>query len=280
MRLDIHLQDRYPEYSRATLQNQIKAGKVTVNGTAQLKSGFAVKPNDEVNLNLDFDTSPLDVHLDIPVLYEDADCVVINKPTGILTHSKGVFNPEASVATWLSQRDGFTFEDESDNPRAGIVHRLDRATSGVMIMAKHEVALKYLQRQFHDRKAKKVYVARIEGALEPPQAIIDLPIERNPKAPQRFRVGHNGKPAKTEYETKQLIGGDSIVTMKPYTGRTHQLRVHMVYMKHPIVGDTFYEGRKADRLYLHANELEITIPSSDRKTFIAPVPEVFFEPQQ
>src|SRR5690606_15653822 len=143
--------------------------------------------------------------IDIPVIYEDDDCVVICKPLGILTHSKGMYNPEATVATWLSKRPQFNLVNDEVNMRSGIVHRLDRATSGVMICAKNQEALTHLQKQFQHRKAKKTYTARITGGISPERALIDLPIERNPKMPQRFRVGQNGKSSQTMYEVIKSV---------------------------------------------------------------------------
>jgi 23S rRNA pseudouridine1911/1915/1917 synthase len=159
--------------------------------------------------------------------------------------------------------------------RAGIVHRLDRATSGVMICAKTETALKQLQKQFSERKTKKTYIAIIAGRLANPEAIIDMPIERNPKQPQTFRVGRQGKPAITQYKTLKVSDNYSLVELKPTTGRTHQLRVHLKHLGHPIVGDNLYGGMPADRLYLHALSLEITLPNRQRVTLKAPLPNAF-----
>lgn len=281
MRLDVYLQQDYPDISRASLQRLIKEGRVTVNESVQQKNSLTVKDSDAVKIDLDSEAQTPSSDLGISVLYEDKDCVVINKPIGVLTHSKGAFNPESTVASWLAERSGFDFKEDGVNPREGIVHRLDRATSGVMICAKNEPALKHLQKQFQDRKAKKTYVARVEKEVEPAEALINLPIERNPKQPQRFRVGQNGKPAQTKYRILETIQGkntvDSILELNPLTGRTHQLRVHLEYVNHPIVGDTFYKGRSAKRLFLHAHKLEITLPNKERELFSAKVPDDFYE---
>jgi 23S rRNA pseudouridine1911/1915/1917 synthase len=277
MRLDVYLHQQYPEISRAALQRFIKEGKVLVNKKPQIKASYLVDDSDTVELRISTKESPATDTFSVDVLYEDNDCVVVNKPEGMLTHSKGAFNPEVTVASWLARRSSFDFIKDDVNPRQGIVHRLDRATSGVMIGAKNPTALKHLQKQFQDKKAKKVYVARVEGELNPEVALIDLPIERNPKSPQRFRVGQNGKPAQTKYRVKKILGADSVVTLQPLTGRTHQIRVHLNYIKHPIVGDTFYGGRTADRLYLHASDLEITLPNKNRRTFSANVPRNFYK---
>ena len=204
--------------------------------------------------------------IELPIIFEDDDCVVINKPVGLLTHSKGAFNPEATVATWLSNR-----TTDMDGERAGIVHRLDRATSGVMICAKSPEALAWLQKQFSQRKVKKSYIAIIAGQLDPEEAIIDMPIERNPKAPATFRVGNNGKSATTHYKTIESSEHYSLLELKPETGRTHQLRVHLKHLGHPIVGDVLYNGKPGERLFLHAQSLEITLPNRERKVFNVPI---------
>lgn len=279
-RLDAYLLEKHTNVSRAQLQRIIKEGKVTVNNEVQTKSGFIVKEPARVEIDFNFEQTAVVPDIKIQVLYEDETCVVIDKPLGVLTHSKGAFNPEGTVASWLSQRLHFNFPTEDGSQRSGIVHRLDRATSGVMICAKEPTALRHLQKQFQDRKAKKIYIARVAGNLQPPQALIDLPVERNPKQPQRFRVGQNGKSAQTSYAVTSTIeqagGTDSLVELKPLTGRTHQLRVHLAYVKHPIIGDTFYSGRSADRLYLHAYQLEITLPNRQRTTFTSDVPKEFY----
>jgi RluA family pseudouridine synthase len=165
-------------------------------------------------------------------------------------------------------------EVDNESLRPGIVHRLDRDTSGIIIAAKHEAAKSHLQKQFQDRKAKKTYIAIVRGVPKQSEAFIDLPLSRNPKRPSSFRVDANGKSSQTSYRLLGTNGTFSVIELKPITGRTHQLRVHMAYIGTPIVGDTLYEGGKSplNRLCLHALSLEITLPSSERKTFTAPVP--------
>jgi 23S rRNA pseudouridine1911/1915/1917 synthase len=270
LRLDQYVAEQVTGISRATAAKLVSSGKVTVNGDEILKPAYRVKFGEVVEV----DFAPIELadipKIDLPILYEDADCVVIVKPVGLLTHSKGAFNPEPTVATWLSQR-----TPDMTGDRAGIVHRLDRATGGVMICAKTPEALAWLQKQFSDRKVKKTYVALVMGELKNPEAIIDMPIERNPKKPQTFRVGSNGKPATTHYKVIRTSDKYSLLELKPATGRTHQLRVHLHQIKHPIVGDTFYDGPPAERLFLHAVELEITLLNHDRKTFTTELPAAF-----
>lgn len=268
-RLDQRVVELIPQLSRASAAKLIDTGKVTVNGNVVIKGGYKLRENDTVQV--DFDTKQLqDIPaIELEVLYEDDDCAVIVKPRGLLTHSKGEFNPEATVETWLRSRTKLT------GSRAGIVHRLDRLTSGVMICAKTPEALSWLQKQFSQRRVKKTYCAVVTGQLKQKHAIIDMPIERNPKAPATFRVGVNGKSSRTEYRVVKESADYSLLELKPETGRTHQLRVHLSNLGHPIVGDSMYGGEPANRLYLHAEELEITLPNRERKVFRTPVPASF-----
>ena len=204
------------------------------------------------------------------IIYLDDNVVVVNKPVGVLTHSKGALNDEFTVADFFRRYTTVGL----DTNRPGIVHRLDRDTSGVIIGARNPEAAHLLQKQFADRKTKKTYIAVIDGHLKEQAAKIDLPIGRNPSAPSTFRVDARGKQATTEYKVLAANDTNSLVELKPATGRTHQLRVHMAYLNTPITGDRVY-GKEADRLYLHALRLEITIPTSDRRVFEAPLPAEF-----
>ncbi|HUP26483.1 MAG TPA: RluA family pseudouridine synthase [Candidatus Limnocylindrales bacterium] len=269
-RLDHYVLASYPELSRSYAARLIDEAKVLVNGTVS-KPGYKLRVSDVVTIEY----NPTEEHripdIDLPILYQDDDVIVINKPVGIISHARGRYWDEPSVASFVRQITGQPGE------RAGIVHRLDRATSGVMICAKNQATLSLLQRQFSDRKVKKTYTAIVSGHIKPPQAIIDMPIERNPKAPSTFRVGNNGKPAQTKYTVVLSNGAYDKLILEPATGRTHQLRVHLSYRGHPIVGDSLYQGVQAERLYLHAYELTISIPKAGVMTFTAPLPEEFNE---
>jgi 23S rRNA pseudouridine1911/1915/1917 synthase len=258
--------------SRKASVDLIKSGAVQVNGKAATKPSLKIEAEDKVKIAKAAFTLPKLEQIDLPVIYEDENVVVINKPIGVLTHSKGAYNPEPTVTTWLE-----TKVPGMKGNRAGIVHRLDRATSGVMILAKNPETLLLLQKQFSQRKTKKIYSAVIIGVPSEPQAVIDMPIERNPKKPQTFRVGINGKSATTGYSLIKTNDKLSLLELRPVTGRTHQLRVHLKQIGHPIVGDTLYGGKEADRLYLHAKSLEITLPGGDRRVFSAETPTSFEE---
>ena len=269
VRLDVFVTSKFNEISRSSVQKLSVEGKILVNNKAS-RSSYKLSESETVTINYDVSEQNNIPTIDLPIIYEDDDCVVINKPVGLLTHSKGAFNPEATVASWLGPRTA-----DLSGERAGIVHRLDRATSGILIGAKTTAALAWLQKQFSQRKVKKTYIAIVEGTLDPKEAIIDMPIERNPKSPARFRTGSKGKPAITRYKVLQTNNNYSLLELTPQTGRTHQLRVHLKHIGHPIVGDSFYDGQPAERLFLHAKSLEITLPNKERKVFTAPVPASF-----
>jgi len=258
-RLDLVTVERFPEYNRSSLQSFIRHGFVTVNGQLAQKANEKISTDAKIELNVParFDQLP-----QLPVIYEDDYVLVLNKPSGLLSMAKGEYCPEP------------TLEDYGL-----LVHRLDRDTSGVVILAKDPNTQKTLRRQFQDRKAHKTYLAVVDGTPKLPEAMIDLPISRNLKSPTTFQVDQNGKPSQTYYKVLETQNGKSLLELKPTTGRTHQLRVHLRYLNTPILGDPVYgDPKSAPRLMLHAKELEITIPSKKgniRKVFTAPVPEEF-----
>ena len=270
-RADVLLASMYPQYSRAALAQLFNKGLVTL-GDNPLKAGDKVPGTSRLNADISSLQMPTET-IDLPILYEDDDCIVINKPAGVLTHALSKHGSEASVASFLRGK-----VKGLDGDRAGIVHRLDRATSGVIIGAKNQAALSALQKQFSKRLSKKTYIAVVEGRLDPAEAVIDMPIERNPKAPSTFRIGPNGKEARTHYRVLAEGETRSLIELKPQTGRTHQLRVHLAKIGHPIVGDPLYgRGKYQDRLFLHALSLEIMLPNGEYKTFTAPLPREFKE---
>ena len=257
IRLDHLLVEQYPEYNRSTLQNFIKQGFVTVDQKIAKKPNETYLKTAKITLNAPKNDFKLPK---IPVIYEDDNVKVLNKPTGLLSMAKGEYCPEP------------TLEDYGL-----LVHRLDRDTSGVVILAKNPETQKMLRKQFQDRKTHKTYYAVVEGHPKQQAALIDLPIERNFKRPNTFLVTPNGKSSQTYYQTIKQNDKYSLLELKPTTGRTHQLRVHLKYIGTPILGDQVYNDNnsKISRLFLHAKELEITIPGGIRKTFTAPLPQEF-----
>lgn len=266
-RLDAFLARRLPHHSRSTWQKLCANGMIQVDNTPQ-KASYRLRVGETV-LASESDV-PNFTQFTLPIIYEDDDVLVINKPSGILTHAKGALSDEFTVAEFVRSRT----TDGPETNRPGIVHRLDRATSGLLIAAKTPEAKRWLQKQFAERKVKKSYTALVEGHLKQSSATIDLPIARNPKKPQTFRVDANGKPAVTSYQTLQIFANHTLLSLQPLTGRTHQLRVHLKHLGHPIVGDELY-GRAAPalgRLFLHAASLELTVPNRQRRVWHAPMP--------
>lgn len=269
VRLDIYLSTKFDTtISRSLWQKYIKAGYVSVNNKVATTPKFEVDETDEIALNLP-EKEQTDV--DLPILYEDDDVIVVNKPSGLLTHAKGGLSDEPTVAEIIRPKTSFA----TDTDRPGIVHRLDRDTSGLLIIAKNPESAAHLQRQFAERTAKKTYIAITDGKPKLNAAKIDLPIGRNPSAPSTFRIDPNGKPAQTTYRVLAENDTQSLVELKPTTGRTHQLRVHLAHLNAPILGDRVY-GKSSDyRMMLHARKLEITLPSGERKVFEAAIPDEF-----
>jgi len=269
VRLDIYLSTKFDTtISRSLWQKYIKAGYVSVNNKVATTPKLEVDETDEIALNLP-EKEQADV--DLPILYEDDDVIVVNKPSGLLTHAKGGLSDEPTVAEIIRPKTSFA----TDTDRPGIVHRLDRDTSGLLIIAKNPESAAHLQRQFAERTAKKTYIAITDGKPKLNAAKINLPIGRNPSAPSAFRIDPNGKPAQTTYHVLAKNDTQSLVKLKPTTGRTHQLRVHLAHLNAPILGDRVY-GKSSDcRMMLHAQKLEITLPSGERKVFEAAVPDEF-----
>lgn len=269
MRLDVYLATYWPEHSRATWQKYCRAGFVMVNGEPELSPKTTLSEDDVVTVEVKEQTKDHS-HQILPQIYEDDDVIVINKPAGVLTHAKGELNDEFTVGEFMRTRSS----DAPDTNRPGIVHRLDRDTSGVMIAAKTPDAKRWLQKQFATRKVKKTYIALVQGAPKEPTATIDLPIARNPKKPQTFKVAPSGRSAQTWYQTLRSFNGYTLLELKPFTGRTHQLRVHLHYVGCPIVGDRLYgsPNTQLGRMFLHAAQLELTLPSRERRVFDAPLP--------
>ncbi len=272
-RADRIIASRYPKFSRSSLkalfvQAKVRLRDATLKAGHKLHAGEAIEVDDQL-----ISSRPKPPAL--PIIYEDDEVTVINKPAGLLSHSKGALNLESTVADFLATK--ITDKALSGN-RPGIVHRLDRATSGVMIGAKTKPALDYLQKQFASRRVQKTYLAIVEGEPAPAEALIDAPIGRNPARPQSFKVSARGRAAQTRFKSLKTVSKDgknySLLELMPLTGRTHQLRVHLKYIGHPVVGDRLY-GHGSDQLYLHAAALSLRLPSGKPQTFKVPPPASF-----
>lgn len=256
IRLDTMMVSIYKSYNRSTIQKFIKSGFVEVDDEPVLKPNAMFPEGVKIDLKVPKALKNADIKPE--VIYEDENVLVLDKPAGLLSMAKGGYCPEK------------TLEDFGL-----LVHRLDRDTSGVVILAKDPKTQTMLRRQFQDRKAHKTYYAVLTGVPKLKEARLNLPIMRDLKHPTTFRVDPRGKESETFYKVLKSDDKHALVELKPTSGRTHQLRVHMKYLEHPIVGDPIYGVENGDRLYLHAGSLEITLPGGIRKTFEAKIPESF-----
>ncbi len=247
------------EISRTKVASDIDAGSVLVNDKLALKS-HRVATGDKVVYNpiIKAAINPADQVVNIPILFADEDVVVIDKPVGVAVHaSPGWEGPTvtASIAAL-----GHRISTSGAPERQGIVHRLDVGTSGVMVVAKSELAYESLKDQFRDRTVKKIYHALVQGHPDPSKGTIDAPIDRHPQENYKYAVVNGGKDSVTHYETIEAFAGASLLKIELETGRTHQIRVHMAAIKHPCVGDSMYgaDPKLAGKLELHRQWLHAT----------------------
>lgn len=278
MRLDRFLADALPDLSRATLQRLIRDGDVRLNGRAakpsqRVAGGESLEVNIPPPVPLDVAPAP-DIPLDI--VYQDTDLLVLNKPAGLVVHPANGHADDTLVNALLAHVPDLAGIGGVQRP--GIVHRLDKDTSGLLLVAKNDAAHHHLQAQFKARSVDKVYLALVEGHVSPPRGLIDAPIGRDPRDRKKMAVATSGRPAQTEYRVLETLDDTSLVEANLLTGRTHQIRVHLASIGYPIVGDRLYGRRKSrhtlSRQFLHAWRLAFDLPSSgERVTFTAPLPE-------
>ena len=292
LRLDQYLVEQLPDYSRSKIQNYIKQGQVTINGAIG-KPSLILQGNETVECHFApniVNESIIPEKINLDILYEDDHIIVINKPSGLVVHP-GNGNHTGTLLNALLYH--FKKLSRKKTTRPGIVHRLDKETSGVIIVAKNDKSHDHLGEQFNHRQVKKEYLALAWGELEA-QGIIECKIGRNPRNRRIFSVvPSGGRDSLTSYERVEYLAPLSIVNLHPKTGRTHQLRVHLKSISHPIFGDIAYGGgakyaksfhvkytqlinrliKTIPRVALHARELEIIHPGNGEKMiFKAPIP--------
>jgi 23S rRNA pseudouridine1911/1915/1917 synthase len=274
-RLDQFLRERLPEYSRSRLQHWIDKGRVQVNGTAEKRS-YMLKGTERIHVE-PAELPPLRaVPEDLPleILYEDDDVIAINKAAGMIVHS-GAGRHSGTLVNALLHRFG-TLSGVGDPLRPGIVHRLDRLTSGVLLIARNDAAHRDLARQFSSREVEKVYLALVHGRLKADQGRIATPITRDPLRRLRMTAKlARGRSAITEYRVQKRFEKFTFLEVKIATGRTHQIRVHMASLGHPVAGDKLYGAPPSTlgRYFLHAHRISFTGPTSgERISVTAPLP--------
>ncbi len=283
LRLDVYLANAMPEVpSRMFIKKMIDAGQVTVNGNPQ-KTKYKVAAGDIIEAQVDEEAfAPKDIlaeKMELDVFYEDQDLVVINKPSGLTVHPASGSHSGTLVNGLM-----YHYQELSDvnGPvRPGIVHRLDRDTSGLILIAKTNVAHARLGRQFEKHTIIKRYVARVQGKVQFDQGVINVPLEQHKKYHDHRQVAREGegKEAVTLYQVLKRLSKSTLIALYPQTGRTHQLRVHMKHLGHPILGDEKY-GRKESfsRLALHAQSIAFSHPITKAYIeFSCPTPQEFLQ---
>jgi 23S rRNA pseudouridine1911/1915/1917 synthase len=280
-RLDVFCVAHAPGASRAAIQRAIKNGDIQVNQET-VKPRQIVREGDVVSITLPeaAEAQAAEVAIpECPIIYEDRDVVVIDKPAGLAVHP-GAGQPQATVAAWFAAR-YLDSVSVGDPDRPGIVHRLDKDTSGVLILAKTQKAYDHLKSQFERRRAHKDYLALVFGVPGEPKGRINRALLRSKHNPLRRTIDPAGKEAVTEWRLEEKFARHALLRVWPLTGRMHQIRVHLHFLGFPIVGDALYVFKRQKpphgvrRQLLHAEKLTLMMPSGDHKTFIAPLPADF-----
>nr|BAL52529.1 ribosomal large subunit pseudouridine synthase D [uncultured Chloroflexota bacterium] len=278
-RLDRFLSQQLTEFSRTRLQGLIEDGFVRVNGLVVTKNGHKLAFGDRVEVRVPppAPSSLIPEAIPIEVLFENEDVVVINKPAGLVVHPAAGHDHGTLVHALLHHLPDL--EGIGGEERPGIVHRLDKGTSGLMIVARNERAHRYLQDQFRLRRVEKTYLALVDGHPPTPSGRIEAPIGRDPLHRKRMAILHPGKgrEAISEYRLLETFPAHALLEVHPLTGRTHQIRLHLAFLGCPVVGDTVYGRKKPtlaiERHFLHAYRLKIILPGeSQPRLFQAPLP--------
>lgn len=290
-RLDVFLASRLKDFSRTQIQELIRSRKVLINNKSENKSGYKLKLGDTIYIEALPEENkvsefliPENIALDI--IYEDKDALVINKPIGLVVHP-GAGRKQGTLANAVLH---YLSKNKTRNQRPGIVHRLDKDTSGVLIVAKNDKTLRYLQEQFANRSTKKTYLAITYGSIEPKEGIIELALGRSRKDRKIIEVvpRGRGREAVTHYQVIKYLKFDgfdaTLAELYPQTGRTHQIRVHLAAIGNPIIGDKVYGINKKNhpqmnqasgRMMLHAYKLKIKLTDGKEREFMASLPAEF-----
>ena len=268
LRVDRYVAQAVPDLSRSFVQKLIEDGRITLGGQVP-KASYRVEAGDVVTVLVP-PPEPTDVrpeNLPLCIIYEDADVIVVDKAAGMVVHPAHGHRSGTLVNALLAHCPDLA--GIGGEIRPGIVHRLDKDTSGLLVAAKNDAAHRCLQDQFKERRVHKTYLALTEGVLPAARGVIDAPIARDPLHRQRMAVQtRGGREARTEYHVLEYFPANSFISAEPVTGRTHQIRIHLAYIDHPIVGDRVYGFRKQrlpiERQFLHAARLVFELPSSGK----------------
>ncbi len=276
MRLDQYLASKIENISRSAIQKLIRDGEITIVGEEDLpKPSYRLHEHQTVLFTIPDKEALAPKKIPLDILYEDQSIVVVNKPPGMIVHP-GAGNHETTLVEGLLVDRDLPMDDDATRP--GIVHRLDKDTSGVMVIAETYSAMNALKEQFAHRKVCKLYVAKVEGVLQEEEGLIDAPIGRDAVNPRFMAITPRGRKAQTEFRVIARTNDSTFLMVHLLTGRTHQIRLHMRYIGHLIIGDTLY-GRTDARLMLHAWRLAFMHPESNKQvSFTASLPSEFSIP--
>lgn len=266
-RLDSYLSEMTPDLSRSKIQNLIKSGAVKVNDTLK-KSSYSLKENDKIDFEIP-ETESIKIepqNIPLEIVWEDENMLVVNKPSGMLTHPTSI-ERENTLVNALLYKYGNNLSDINGEFRRGILHRLDRNTSGLLIVAKNNKAHEFLANQIKNHTITKKYRAIVKGVINEDKFEINSPIGRNPNQPHKMMTREDGKPSKTIVKVIERFNDATYVELTLITGRTHQIRVHMKSINHPVYNDTLYgagQGKvKTDEQVLQSYFLRFTKPFKD-----------------
>lgn len=262
-RLDSFLALRYPHLTRTQVQRLIGRGFVRVNQQG-VKASYKVRIGDAINLTIAHsreDAPLVPQNIPLKIVYQDKTILVLDKPSGLTVHPGPGHASHTMVNAVLALCPNL---HRGHNLRPGIVHRLDKDTSGLIVVGKTEEAQVMLAQQWKNRKVLKGYIALVKGRPNPPEGIIDAPIARHPKHRKRMAIVEGGRVAVTHYQTIRSVGNYGLLEVFPETGRTHQIRVHMASLGHPLIGDQLYGKRSPTlgRHFLHAHRLGFQLPAT------------------
>jgi len=266
--------------SRVAIQRLLDEGNILVNGKIT-KASYKTKLGDEIIIQKEEPRKVDIIAQDIPIeiLYEDEDIIVVNKPKGIVVHPANG-NPDGTLVNAIMNLCGNSLSGIGGEIRPGIIHRLDKDTSGVLIVAKNDIAHINISNQIKNRQTKKMYIALVRGVIKENEATIDMPIGRSKKDRKKMAITKDGKEAITHFKVLKRYDNFTLLEIKIDTGRTHQIRVHLAEIGYPIVGDYVYSNGKnpfnVEGQMLHARQIEFVHPTTGKEMKIeAPIPEYF-----
>lgn len=280
-RLDVCIHTHFPDMTRSAVKKVIEDGNVSLCGKVCKKAGEKVKAGSVIIVDIppakELSLAPSDTPIDI--IYQDADIAVVNKPQGMVVHPAPGAYDDTLVNALLGKLDSLSGINGVIRP--GIVHRLDKDTSGLLVIAKNDAAHVNLQKQIAEKSARRIYLALLEGKVEKDEGTLDTFLDRSSSDRKKYAVSRTGRRAVTHFKVVERFHGYTLVQFELETGRTHQIRVHAKFMGHPVVGDfTYGHGDKKFGLkgqLLHASRLILTHPATgERMEFSAPLPDYFY----